>query len=346
MVVSSAIETLTFDTRGLPREHQFEAWRAYNSSVIDVSLSRDKRDAFAFEQQVWDLGSLVFTTSSMPGPLVPRHWQHLRKDPLDHWCIVLPESRSYTTGQAAGSPQVHFRSLGRPFEGSAADSSVSTIFVPRDLLRPIAASLDAHPGTVSSNGLGSLFADFLVSVERRLPSMTAQEVPRLVEAITAMISACIAPTSDRIAEASEPLASTMMERARQQIQQDLSSPTLNPQTLSRQLGISRSTLYSLFEPLHGVANYIQRQRLLAASKLLSDPDCRLSIQDVAQKFCFSDLSSFSRAFRRAIGSSPSDIKGAASRMELVSLPPPQSRSLLPRSGALTDIGRVLRHLQV
>lgn len=343
MLSSNLIKPLKFDTGELPPEDQFEAWRAYNSSVIDVSLSPENRGGFAFSQQVWDLGKLAFTTSMMPGPLTPRSWQHLQKDPLDHWCLVLPESQAYTTRALQGSPSIHFRSLGRPFEGAAADTSVSTIFIPRDLLRPIAGALDAHAGTFHPPGLGGIFADFLIALERRLPEITQEEVPRLIEAICAMITACIAPSRDSIAEANEPINLTILERARQKIQSDLYSPGLGPDVLCRHLGISRSRLYALFEPLQGVAHYIQRQRLLAAHQALSDPNNRVSIQHLAEMLCFADLATFSRAFRRVLGQSPRDTRAGAHRMER--LPPP-----LPATShspaALNDIGDVLRRLQV
>ncbi|MGO4835806.1 hypothetical protein AB4144_26560, partial [Rhizobiaceae sp. 2RAB30] len=186
--------TLTFDTRELPTEDQFEAWRSFHASVIDVTMSPEARKGFIFEQQVWDLGKLAFTSSRMPGPQVPRKWHHLRKAPLDHWCLVLPESALHGN-QAPNAPerQVHFRSLGRQYEGAAAESSVSTVYIPRDFLRPLAATLDKHPGSVGPDGLGGLLTDFLISFERRLPRIPAHEIPNAVEAMRAMISACLAP---------------------------------------------------------------------------------------------------------------------------------------------------------
>lgn len=343
MLAPALLTPLKFDTGDLPHEYQFEAWRAYNASVIDVSVDSEMRGEFAFSQEVWDLGKLVLTTSSMPGRVTPRNWLHLRKNPLDHWCVVIPESRRYTEQTAAGSPQVYFRSLGRPFEGAAADCSVSTLFIPRDLLRPIAASLDAHSGVLDTNGLGGLFADFLIALERRLPFVSAEEAPRLVEAICAMITACVAPTGDRLAAAGDPIALTLLERARRAIQQDLCSPDLSPDSLCRKLGTSRSKLYSLFEPLNGVTHYIQRQRLLAAHEALCDAGNSMSVQDLAETYCFSDLASFSRAFRRVIGQSPRDVRAAALKMERSNPPQPL---LFASPGKLTDIGPILRRLQV
>ena len=337
------LATLKFDTRELPVEHQFEAWRAFHSSVIDVSISPEARRGFIFEQQVWDLGKLAFTSSRMPGPKVPRKWHHFGKDPLDHWCVVLPESAAHATQDPDAPPrQVHFRSLGRPYDGAAADSSVSTVYIPRDLLRPLAGVLDKHPGTVGPDGLGGLLADFLVSFERRLPHIPAHEVPNAIEAMRAMISACLAPTADRIAEAQGHIAATMLERARQMIHKELYAPDLGPAMLCRQLGISRSKLYVLFEPLHGVARYIQRQRLLAAYKELSDPSSVTSVARIAEKLCFADAATFSRAFRSEMGCAPSEVRAAAA----IGLPLSPRRLPLKVLNQVVSLGEILQYLQV
>lgn len=148
----------------------------------------------------------------------------------------------------------------------------------------MAGTLDEHPGSVGPGGLGGLLADFLISFERRLPYIPAHELPNAVEAMRVMISACLSPTPDRVAEAQGHIAATVLERARQMIHRELCTPDLGPEKLCRQLGISRSKLYVLFEPLHGVARYIQRQRLLAAYKELSAPDTVVSISRLAKKF--------------------------------------------------------------
>ena len=335
--------SLRFDTRDLPAEDQFEAWRAFNSSVIDASLSREARQGFAFEQKVWDLGSLAFTSALMPGRPVPRTWSHIRKDPLDHWCLVLPESAKHVAqAPDAPTPQVYFRSLGRPYDGAAADSSVSTVFIPRDLLRPIAGVLDAHSGTVEPTGLGGVLADFLVSFTRWLPAISANDVPNYVEAMRAMVTACLAPTSDRLAEAQVQIAATRLEMVRQLIHRELGSPSLGPTMICRRLGLSRSRLYVLFEPLNGVTRYIQRQRLLAAHKELSNPATVHSIGQIAERLAYADAATFSRAFRNEFGYSPSDVRAVTAGGGVVA----PKRLVVPAMNHVAYLGEILQHLQI
>jgi AraC-like DNA-binding protein len=74
--------------------------------------------------------------------------------------------------------------------------------------------------------------------------------------------------------------------------------------------MSRSNLYRLFEDTGGVARYIQRERLLEAHVVLSDPVTTRSISAIAEDLCFADASSFSRAFKREFGYSPGEARSA------------------------------------
>jgi len=61
----------------------------------------------------------------------------------------------------------------------------------------------------------------------------------------------------------------------------------------------------------GVAHNIQRQRLLEAYALLSDPCVERSITAVADELCFAGASPFGRAFRREFNASTSEVRAAA-----------------------------------
>jgi AraC-like DNA-binding protein len=109
--------------------------------------------------------------------------------------------------------------------------------------------------------------------------------------------ACIARSTDRLRLAEHGISISLFERAKQIIDGELQSSKLRPATLCRQLGVSRSQLYRLFERKGGVTHYIQRQRLIRIFDTLCNPEDRRPISAVAADFCF-DPSSFGRAFRR------------------------------------------------
>jgi len=104
---------------------------------------------------------------------------------------------------------------------------------------------------------------------------------------------------------------------RQVVRKHLRTPTFRPAILCRLVGMSRSSLYRLFEGVGGIARYIQSQRLLEARAVLSDPANTQPISEIAEDLCFADASSFSRTFKREFGHTPGEVRSAA----LAGLPP-------------------------
>jgi AraC-like DNA-binding protein len=333
------ISPFHFTTKDLSKADQFEAWRDFMSSAIAMDLRGPTNQGFEAEQTVWDLGSFALTRAELPSDGPIRTWQHLRKDPLDHWCLVLVTGPSAPSGVPTTTPgELYFRSLAQSFEGAAMDSKVLTLFVPRDLFGEQASRLDQVPVEVPAAGIGSLLADYFVSLHQRLPSILVAELPNLVEVTRTMIAACLAPTADRLVAAQDSINATLLERARKTIRQNLRSPMFGPDQLCRALGVSRSRLYRLFENSGGVARYIHRQRLRAAHVALTDADTSGRILQVAEGFGFSDASGFSRAFKQEFGYSPTHARAGAAFGR------PARQPLATNGVGTSDLGDLLRRL--
>ncbi len=300
-------------THDLPPGYQFEAWRNNFAPMLEFDEPDDVTVGFGGRQVTWDLGCLAFShieTDALGFVSLPGH---TRRDPLDHWTLTtllygsvntVAPARTFEGG--AGVVQVH--PLGRPFEGTVTNSEMLMLFVPRDFCAEVTGALNAAEFSNLSTGMGRLFTDYMFGLAKRLPVIDETELPALVAATRAMILACAAPSADHIEEAQEPIASVLIERAHRIIQARLFDPTLAADSLRRELGVSRSRLYRLFEPFGGVMHYIQRRRLLDAHSALSDPNDRRRIIEIAEQHCFSDGTEFSRAFRREFGCSPTDVR--------------------------------------
>lgn len=312
-----ALKPYQFSTRDLAPHRQFDAWRSFMEASIDLSQPKGQAIGFAANLNAWDLGSLAFAQMSMPGDGAERSWRHYKAPPTDHWCLVLPLSDAELAaaiampGQRPAPRRLSFRSLARPYTASGTDSHVISLFIPRDHFGEIANLLDASPHLIQDRGLGGILADFMQSLERQLPHMAVTDVPRLVDSIRAMIGACLAPTRDNLRIAEAPLSAMLLERARQIIRRNIHAPDLGPEELCRQLGVSRSRLYRLFENLGGVSSYIRRQRLLQAHAALSDIGNARHIRQIAESVGFTDASGFSRAFHAEFSHSPGDVRAAA-----------------------------------
>jgi AraC-like DNA-binding protein len=127
-----------------------------------------------------------------------------------------------------------------------------------------------------------------------------------------MIAACFRTSAEAVARARPALEATLLERIRGRIETMLGSSGLNADALCQTFGLSRSALYRLFEPLGGVAGYIQTRRLMRAHADLADPGkAPRKIYEVAYRWGFVSEAHFSRAFRRAFGVTPGEVRAGA-----------------------------------
>nr|WP_249730121.1 helix-turn-helix transcriptional regulator [Chelatococcus sp. YT9] len=108
-----------------------------------------------------------------------------------------------------------------------------------------------------------------------------------------------------------PLSATLLERARRLIRRNVHAPDFSPDQLCRQLGVSRSRLYRLFENLGGISSYVRRQRLLQAHAALSDVSQNRQVRQIAESVGFTNASAFTRAFNAEFGCSPGEVRAAA-----------------------------------
>ncbi|MBB3456061.1 AraC-like DNA-binding protein [Rhizobium sp. BK313] len=307
------LPSFEFSTEGLARPDQFAAWRDSFSPMLELADADPTTAYFGGRQKLWDLGSLVLAQistdslsfSSLPG--------YVRRDPLDHWTMTVLRWGQIRTDAgrgafAAGPGEVQIHSLGRSFNGAVDKSEMLVLFVPRDLSVETAATLGSAEFSTLGTGMGGLFSDYLTDVANRLPTLTQTDLPGLVAATRAMILACVSPSADHIEAAEGPIANVLLERARQLVHSRLLDPKLGSELVRRELGVSRTRLYNLFEPFGGVMHYIQHRRLLSAYAALTDPNDRRLIFQIAEERAFSDGAEFGRAFKRAFGYSPSEVR--------------------------------------
>ena len=87
----------------------------------------------------------------------------------------------------------------------------------------------------------------------------------------------------------------------------LSGPrTLPLAELAAELGTNRTTLSSYINSSLGTTfyDYVNSSRLEYTEKLLSDPDAKYSVEQLAELSGFNSLSTFRRAFGKKYGMSP------------------------------------------
>jgi AraC-like DNA-binding protein len=251
-----------------------------------------------------------------PAVHVKRSKAHVKKTTGDHWVLTYCRQGDTTVKTPRGEFTVRegvpfFWMFGDEFESKRTRVDRIQILLPRERFNNLAPVLDAASGSACDTPLGTLLGDYILALERQLPFLTEIDASKLVTASCQMFTACIAPSADRLRLAEQGISIGLFERAKQVIDAQLRSSQLQPKTLCRQLGVSRSQLYRLFERKGGVTHYIQQRRLIRIFDTLCDIDDRRPIASIAADFGFEDLSSFGRAFRREFGCNARDVRASA-----------------------------------
>jgi AraC-like DNA-binding protein len=228
-------------------------------------------------------------------------------------------------------PELHC--LKMPCERTIHHDGLLTLFIPPDLF---SSTLCLHRmlDLRFEGGLGKLLADYLFLLDRSLEDLLPPEIPYIVEATRSLVAVCLAPSQERVAGAQVPIDATLLGRARRMIDERLTDRNLSPETLCDTLGVSRSRLYRIFEPLGGIATYIRKQRLSRTRDALSNNTDTRSISRIAEEWGFVDPSTYSRMFRQEFGISPKEARdiGWASDGFVVTphshIPSPDKQTLL------------------
>ncbi|WP_202323681.1 helix-turn-helix domain-containing protein [Mesorhizobium sp. 113-3-9] len=291
------------DTSSAPPAEQFDLFRSWHQGVADAELLQDQSHSFPAHETVWDLGTLGVMFLELPGNAYRCRWRwrHLKNPSVDNWYLSLPLSK----GRHPGNWQVvktTLQSFAEPYECMMEDDALLALFLPRDL--PFIQSSRIEIREESKRFL----ADYVLLLYRSLPDLKAVDIPHIATATTNLLAACLLPSHERVTEAQRVIDAVIVERAAKIIAKNLSDRNLTPDRLCRDLGVSRSRLYRIFESAGGVSNYIRHKRLIKTRDILADSLDGRPISTVAGEWGFTDPSAYSRMFRKEFGITPKEAR--------------------------------------
>ncbi len=307
-----------------PGEVAFAAYCQVTQEIFACSLPPDVAPAaFQLDMTAWHLGAVMLGSIRASALDFDRSASIVTASGMDHLMIQL-----YTEGGFAGSagdrpitvaPQdVCVFDLAQTLRTRATAFHNLTLLVPRPYMAAAVEDVATLHGVVLSgrDPLTELLAEHLRALAARVPRLRSTRAATAaargtVALITAML-ATVAPQTRARPSAGLP---SPHRRATQYIDRNLSDQTLDADAVAEELGMSRATLYRLFEPLGGVSGYIRRRRLTCAALHLASPEYRHErLSQVAFRWGFGSEASFSRSFRLQFGLTPSDARDRADRI--------------------------------
>ena len=226
--VTSGTSSAEFSTRELPAAEQLVAWQALMEPLVAISLPDGvgPADGFPADHTAWNLGGMLLVQQSVRAHGYIRSAAKIRSSSIDHWCLALLRSgRTWTEvdGRVAeGRPgSVDFRSLGQAFRGRTTGSESVCLYLPRDRLARVAATADARNNAILSGNFVDLLTDYVYGVVERLSSLTTEDLPRIVQAMSDIIAAGLAAGGDREVASAQISNLALVERARRYVQNHL-----------------------------------------------------------------------------------------------------------------------------
>lgn len=290
------------NTSSAPPREQFDLFCSWHSDIAAIELLREEHDSFQARERVWHLGDIALAVIECPGSAYPLRWSHKKKPVLDHWLLSLLLSESPGRGGAMEVSKLNMRCLAAPEECESKDDAILALFLPHNLISANSYKVEIREETKM------FLTEYLLLLHRSLSELRHQDIPHIAAATTNLLAACLSPSADRFAEARGPISVALLRRASTIIMERLADQHLTPDQLCRELGISRSGLYRIFEPVGGISNFIRRKRLQKTRDTLIDSSDQRSISSIAEAWGFTDPSTYSRMFRKEFGISPREAR--------------------------------------
>lgn len=298
------------------------AWREAVATLFDVDeLAADEPGPFRADISSYAMGPVLIGLSRASGQRFRRTAETIARSGVDHIILQL-YLRGGFDGIASDRPirvragDICLFDLAQTLETKATAFENVTLVVPRPMFGTHLLRVDDLHGLVlpGSSVVARLLAGHLTALFEFAPRMSLDECQSVVEGTVSLLAACLRnelersdPDADRAVTAGPSLM-----RIRQYIEAGLASEELSAGSIAAHFGLSRASLYRLFAPVGGIADYIRSRRLHRAFFDLAGSDARtLRISEVARRWQLGTDAHFTRSFKAAYGITPRAAREAA-----------------------------------
>lgn len=301
----------------------FEQYRKGCAHLFDITLLSPE-ETFFNRLEGYHLGPVVLAHCQGVPQRFERKLSHIMLDAAESVMAVLEleggDWRGDYDGREAGGHmgQIRIIDMTRPFDMSTGAYASLYVITSRAQLEGC-SDLDFHGLMVTEDSVsGRLLGSHLRALAEVVDRMTVREAGAAAAAILALLGGAIMAHAKPASGGPRPIEKMLLASGRQFIEQRLDDVELSPESVRRHLGVSRSLLYKVFEPLGGVSAFIQGRRLdQAFDSILQDRAERHTLGEVAYRHGFRSDAHFSRAFRGRFGVTPGRLRrlGEAARRE-------------------------------
>ena len=300
-----------YTTSSLKDSERFEYWReVVCQHCIPAASDTPHRASFDATISGRTVGSLAVASIVGPEHVWTRDSTHIRRGPESSlWLSYMERGVGYLEQNGKQVVQnggdIVLYDAARPFKYSIVPESFFTMRIPRELLLHRTAAAERVVATLLGAGtgfrplLGGLIKEF--SGSSVLSTVPAAE-PRASSAVLDLL-ACLIDLHDGRGKSTS-VTEALYQRACAHVQQHIEYPELSAEFVARSERVSPRTVARVFAA-NGTTpmRYIWQKRLEASYCALAQGSVR-KVSEAAVNYGFSDLSHFSRSFKKTFGVSP------------------------------------------
>lgn len=157
----------------------------------------------------------------------------------------------------------------------------------------------------TGEGVAALFAGLMAQLQD-LRLADAQAATVLGRQVVEILALALDSGLDQDEGSRSAVRAAHLRRAEHVVRRNLSNPALDPQMVADACNISKRYLHELFARTdRTVSQFIRDERLVAARDAIASSRA-LTIAEIAYEYGFSDQAHFSRLFKAAFGTTPTD----------------------------------------
>lgn len=216
--------------------------------------------------------------------------------------------------QVVEAHDIAFFDLARPFSiVSERVDNLSLHISRRRLAELLPTMADLHGSVLRGGATRDMLLAHMRTCHEVAPQTTTAESPAFSDALLQLIAGGLQQARRQAAGSAAHANRASLTDIASFIEAQLPRADLGPEDLMRTFGLSRATLYRLFEPLGGVAAYIMDRRLHRALQVITAPHpARLRLKQLAHDVGFAHPTSFTRAFKKRFGMPPHEVRAQGS----------------------------------
>lgn len=315
------LPSVSFRGADLSSEENYEAWRRATATLFDVALETEADlRAFRADLTSYAMGSVLLGHTRSVAQRFSRSTETIARSGIDHVIVQLYIAGGYRGVAGAAEIEVSAGDVcvldcAETLETRATDFENLTLAVPRSMLEAELPRLEALHGSVlrSDTIWAQILSRHLLALFELAPRMKVRECDRIAAGTISLIAACLRGEIEARDDRTGTNVSSMVLRIRRHIDDRLADPDLGADQVAAAFALSRATLYRLFEPFGGVADYIRTRRLRRAFFALRSRDLRdRRIGEIARRSGFTSMGTFTRAFKAAYGITPAALREGSS----------------------------------